>query len=585
MALPRLGQYQIALQHPATAFADPELKAAVVELTPMGLPRVISGGFALTYHLKHGRKEWAVRCFHREASELQRRYRAISEMIATAPSGPFVPAEYQANGVLVEGAWYPITKMPWLAAVPINHYIETNLEQRTLAKLVGQFRALVEQLHALGVAHGDLQHGNILVDAFGNLKLVDYDGMFVPALRGLAANESGHVNYQHPQRAIQFDATLDRFSAIVIHVALTALAADPSLWHRHSNGENLLFKRADFDDPEASALFTELRSLPEVRPPADRLQALCRGGYDAVPTLADFLTARFQPVPAPATPSVAPLQTVTVRHQFDVIDASDTERLLRHQGDVVTVVGQVGAARQRWSRQKRPYVVVSLGPDRVNGLTLELWSQALNFFMPAGQVITAYNGRWVRATGLIIVTLRRDQARTPRPGMVINQPSDVQLLPEDEARDLLNTRGAVPWYRANRRPQRAPQRPVSAVRAAAQNRIWGTPSYIPAAPTASANGRARAASTRAPAKKGRPRKPRPAAGTRRRKAAPAPGPAEWWRAFLPRADARGGAAMTATLGMLAHDVVSRLVKLVLAVALMTAAVAVLAMVVLIRLLA
>jgi hypothetical protein len=48
MAMPRLGQYQLALQHPATAFADAELKKAAVEMTPMGLPRVISGGFALT---------------------------------------------------------------------------------------------------------------------------------------------------------------------------------------------------------------------------------------------------------------------------------------------------------------------------------------------------------------------------------------------------------------------------------------------------------------------------------------------------------------------------------------------------------
>src|SRR5215216_2487014 len=279
MTLPRLGQYQLALQHPATAFDDAELKAASVETTPMGLPRVISGGFALTYHLKHGRKEWAVRCFHREASELGRRYRAIAEMIATAPTGPFVPAQYLARGVQVEGGWYPITKMPWLAAAPLSRFVEANLDRRTLARLAQQFRALVDRLALLGVAHGDLQHGNILVDPQGALKLVDYDGMFVPALAGLASNESGHVNYQHPGRNGQFDASLDRFSAAVIYTALSALAEEPALWPRYANGENLLFRRADFDDPAASPVFADLLALAPVRPLAERLQALCRAEY------------------------------------------------------------------------------------------------------------------------------------------------------------------------------------------------------------------------------------------------------------------------------------------------------------------
>jgi hypothetical protein len=266
MALPRLGQYQLALQHPATAFADPELKKGAVEMTPMGLPRVISGSFALTYHVVNGRSEWAVRCFHREASELHRRYQAISAVVAKAPPGPFVPVVYLAKGVLVEGAWYAVTKMPWLNAVPLNRAIEVSLDRKTLTKRAQQFRAIVERMESLGVAHGDLQHGNILVDAFGNLKLVDYDGMFVPALAGLGANESGHVNYQHQRRAGQFDPLLDRFSAALIYTALTALAADPSLWHRFSNGENLLFRRADLDAPDRSPLFRNCWDSSQSRP-------------------------------------------------------------------------------------------------------------------------------------------------------------------------------------------------------------------------------------------------------------------------------------------------------------------------------
>ena len=558
MALPRLGQYQLALQHPATAFDDAELKVATVETTPMGLPRVISGGFALTYHLKNGRREWAVRCFHREASELGRRYQAIGAMIAKAPAGPFVQAEYLTKGVQVEGAWHPITKMPWLAAVPLNRAIEANLERRALARLAQQFRALVDRLALLGVAHGDLQHGNILVDAFGNLKLVDYDGMFVPALAGLGSNESGHVNYQHPGRNGQFDASLDRFSAAVIYTALSALAEDPALWSRYSNGENLLFKRADFDDPPASPLFADLLALPKVRPLAERLQGLCRAEYAALPILKDFVEGRVESAPVRASATPAPL----VRSQFDVLDGTDTERLLHHEGDVVTIVGRLTAARQRWSRSKRsaqrPYVVLSVGPAAPGGLTLELWSEALNFFMPAGQVITAYTGRWVRATGLVSIAHRRDAMRTPRPVIQITEPADIQLVSEEEALDLLDTRGAVPWYQHNRRARSTPQRTVSAQAAATLNRLYGTPpaDSVPP-PSAAKKSRTRTPPTRQ-------RTTKPAARTRTKTQAEHPSTAEWWRHFLPRPAPGGNAASALSLAALGRDLLSRLAMLVLA---------------------
>src|SRR5262249_45315800 len=236
---------------------------------------------------------------------------------------------------LVEGQWYPITKMPWLQAAPINRHIEANPSKPAIERLAEEFKVLIDRLAANGIAHGDLQHGNILVDGAGHLKLVDYDGMFVPALKGLSANESGHVNFQHPQRGGQFNAELDRFSALVIFTALKALAVEPTLWGRYSNGENLLFKRADFHDPAASPLFTELLALPEMRVAAGRLADVCRADYATIPTLNEFLAGTFQSAPRRAT-RVAP-----VRRQFDVIAADDLAALVRREGDVVTVVGQV----------------------------------------------------------------------------------------------------------------------------------------------------------------------------------------------------------------------------------------------------
>ncbi len=41
------------------------------------------------------------------------------------------------------------------------------------------------ELLSMGIAHGDLKHDNVLVTPDGKLRLIDYDSMFTPHLRGL----------------------------------------------------------------------------------------------------------------------------------------------------------------------------------------------------------------------------------------------------------------------------------------------------------------------------------------------------------------------------------------------------------------
>ena len=289
MRLPDLVAYQAAVQHPATAFSDPELQRASVATGRLGLPRAVAGNFAVTYQLTSGGRRWAVRCFHRDAADRPRRYAAISQALGSLPA-PFVPVSYLPLGVRVGSIWFPVTKMAWLDGETLNRAVERRLgTPRALLELERRVIALVAALRQHGLAHGDLQHGNILVEPSGALRLVDYDGMYVPALRGLAACESGDPNYQHPDRRLQFDADLDRFAALVIVVALRALGAAPRLWATYNSGDNLLFRRADFVAPHQSTLFGELRTLPSVRDLAVRLAAVAQDDYRRIPLLDDVL--------------------------------------------------------------------------------------------------------------------------------------------------------------------------------------------------------------------------------------------------------------------------------------------------------
>ena len=270
MNWPTPQDYNEAIQNPQSAFADAELRTGTPVLDALGLPRPITGQFASVYKLDCGARSWAVRCFLRNVPGQQARYEAISAHLAKTGLPYFVSFEYLSNGIHVRGQPYPILKMAWVQGESLATYVSKRLDQpAALAQLANRWAEMMRVLQKAGIAHGDLQHGNVLI-VNGELRLVDYDGMFVPPLAGQTSQELGHRHYQHPTRsAADFDASIDNFSAWVIYLSLMVLSAEPELWQRFAGGdETLLFRRADFEHPDQSRLIAALTQLP-----GDRLQA------------------------------------------------------------------------------------------------------------------------------------------------------------------------------------------------------------------------------------------------------------------------------------------------------------------------
>jgi hypothetical protein len=282
--------YNEAVQSPAFCFNDPELKSGVTELNEFGLPRPISGGFASVYHVRKEAREFAVRCFLSRVSNLQFRYEAIMAELHEHPAPWAVPCEFIPQGMLVGTTWFPVLKMEWIKGDTLGAWIEKYVQDADkLQGLRARFRELVFGLKQQGVAHGDLQPANILVMADDTLRLVDYDGMFVPSLAGTRASELGHKNFQHPERnAENFDGDLDHFAAWLIDTALQILLLDPALWDQLNCGDDaLLFRSADLNDPDHSYTFSVLEAHqdPEVVRLARLVRTLARGPLHAVPAL------------------------------------------------------------------------------------------------------------------------------------------------------------------------------------------------------------------------------------------------------------------------------------------------------------
>jgi len=275
--------FTIAVQNPHLCFADPDLKQSSTSKNSRGRVLLWSGNFATVYKLTKGNRSWAVRCFTRiPQSDVQQRYRLISEYLSQHQIPYLVDFEFLNQGILVKGEWYPILKMDWVEGSELDRYIGEYIDDsQVLLRLDRQLKQLQKDLQQVGIAHGDLQHGNIMVDDQGELKLVDYDGMYVPALRGTPPLELGHPNYQPPMRSPKdFGNQLDEFSFEVISLSLRALASQPNLWETfHEDNKNLIFRQNDFQEPELSPVFQSIANIPddETRELCDRLIRRCHG--------------------------------------------------------------------------------------------------------------------------------------------------------------------------------------------------------------------------------------------------------------------------------------------------------------------
>jgi hypothetical protein len=333
MSWPTPQDYNEAIQDPRLCFCDEVLQGGSVELNPLGMPKPYSGGFATVYKVACADRVWAVRCFQREQPDQQQRYAIIGEHLHASGLDAVVGFDLLAEGIRVGGKWYPIVKMEWVEGPLLHDYIAQNLAKpEVLLALARKWVQLLRSLQQAGIAHGDLQHGNIIV-ADGHLKLIDYDGMFVPGLADFHGLEDGHRNYQHPGRnGADFGLQMDHFSAWLVLTSIAAVGIEPKLWYALDAGDEcLLFRRGDYERPEASkalrlleaaekqpelpVLAANVRALLALRPAElpDLDSPICQGEpAEAVAVTAESTTIAEPPLePAAASFPIAAPNTAT----------------------------------------------------------------------------------------------------------------------------------------------------------------------------------------------------------------------------------------------------------------------------------
>jgi len=255
-----------------------------------GLPAAAMGTSAVVFHATVDESPRAVRCFIRNDVSSRDRYGALGEYLTRHNLAPYVSATTWADAAIrVNGASWPVLQMEWIDGRALDQYVGflvSHSDTIALATLADRWRRLIATLQEAEFAHGDLQHGNVLIDQQGQLRLVDFDGVWIPELAGKPApTESGHHNYQHAVHhgPAAWGRWLDTFSALVIYLSLAALAKDPGLWAPLYNSTNLLFQKADFVPPFRTGAWKHLAALGdrEVDYLAKRLVECCDPAWTA----------------------------------------------------------------------------------------------------------------------------------------------------------------------------------------------------------------------------------------------------------------------------------------------------------------
>jgi hypothetical protein len=302
MAWPLSQDYNEAIQDAQSSFSDPELKAGEATTNALGMPMPRSGNFADVYEFNTPaiKSKWAIKCFTRHVPGLRERYTEISAGLLAAKLPFAVDFQYLVQGIRVRGDWFPILKMRWVEGFLLNEFVRDNLDKPALLGNLGLiWSRMAKRLREASIAHADLQHGNVILVSGSKasslaVKLIDYDGMYVPALAAKKSGEVGHPNYQHPQRLREgiYNAEVDRFPLLVVATALRALSVGGrELWDRYDNGDNLLFRETDLQAPDKSALFAELHKMadPQARMLTEELHKSVEHNLADVPRIDELL--------------------------------------------------------------------------------------------------------------------------------------------------------------------------------------------------------------------------------------------------------------------------------------------------------
>ena len=267
MQYPLISEYVRAIQDASDNLG--ELTHLVPVLDDHGEPYRSSGAFAVVFKMKDEQtgKCYALKCFTEEQEGRAEAYRQIADELEFVDSPYLTSVKYLEKEIFVDSSCeedeFPVLLMDWIDGETMETYIAENYQDNyTMAMLCYRFCKMAAWLRSQPFAHGDIKPDNILVRPDGTLALVDYDGMFVPSMKGSQSPTIGTRDFSHPLRTVDdFDETIDDFSLASIALSLKAISMKPTLLDIDGASDRLLFSENDYRNPSNSKVISALQDL------------------------------------------------------------------------------------------------------------------------------------------------------------------------------------------------------------------------------------------------------------------------------------------------------------------------------------
>ena len=234
-----------------------------------GEPYRSSGAFAVVFKMqdKSSGKCYALKCFTEEQEGRADAYRQIADELDMVDSSYITSVKYMEKELYVDSQCeedeFPVLLMDWVEGETMEAYIAANYHnQSAMSMLCYRFGKMAAWLRSQSFAHGDVKPDNIMIRPDGSLTLVDYDGMFVPSMKGYKSPTIGTKDFCHPLRTMDdFDETIDDFSLASIALSLKAISMNSTLLDTYGASDRLLFSENDYRNPSNSKVISALQEL------------------------------------------------------------------------------------------------------------------------------------------------------------------------------------------------------------------------------------------------------------------------------------------------------------------------------------
>ena len=408
MQYPLLSEYVSAITH-ASENLD-QLKHLEVVQDEHGEPYRSSGAFAVVFKMRDPRtgQLYALKCFTEEQEGRAEAYRKIEEELEVAGTTYFTSMRYYERELFVDSSVsseseFPVLLMDWVDGSTMELYIREHYrDSYAMEMLCYRFCRLAAYLRSQPFAHGDVKPDNIMVSDTGTLTLIDYDGMFVPSMKGESSPTLGTEEFRHPLRTPElFDATIDDFALASIALSLRAIALDSQLLDLYGAPDRLLFSASDYRDLAQSKVMQAIWRLV-----GDKDLCKLMGLFVLAHAEQSLAATSFQlfSTTRPEKPVVAPLSTKVTDEdlaeayidEYGVKFSPDRKRLLRAPSDLVsytipdtvtTICDEAFSWCHHLTSLTIPKSVTTIGVNPFLRLNIQLDNRSPHFYVEGGYVL------------------------------------------------------------------------------------------------------------------------------------------------------------------------------------------------------